>query len=477
MYKLPLTKTLRVGKKHSISVLLERIAALTLRLDQAEQEIVALKAENSELKARLSSNSTNSSKPPSSDGYTKKPALPKKLKGVQGGQCGHSGTTLQQVKDPDKIIRCLPPACRCGHVFTNGQMVIAEKRQVFDLPQPRLEVTEYQIHKAICPVCGLQHKGTAPEGITAPAQYGNSVKAYATLLNVHYKLPFKKIQLLFTDLFGYPINESTVYSATQTCYEKLQASETIIKSKIGESEVAHADETGLRVEGSLHWLHVTTTTLFTYLFVHKKRGELAIRSDQSVLKDYFGWLIHDCWSTYFNLTNAKHGICGAHILRELQALIENDDSKWAKAMKALLLNIYLMPFEERVKRRPLIESRYDLICTIADRLEPPPIKTSGKRGKYKRTKGRNLFERLAREKSAALAFAFNQQVPFTNNLAERDLRPAKVKQKISNCFRSQQGAKIYARIESFISTARKHNQNVFNELLNTFVADNFLTSK
>ena len=136
-----------------------------------------------------------------------------------------------------------------------------------------------------------------------------------------------------------------------------------------------------------------------------------------------------------------------------------------------------MPFEERVKRRQLIESRYDLICTIADRLEPPPIKTSGKRGKYKRTKGRNLIERLAREKSAALAFAFNQQVPFTNNLAERDLRPAKVKQKISNCFRSQQGAKIYARIESFISTARKHNQTVFNELLNTFVADNFLTSK
>lgn len=149
------------------------------------------------------------------------------------------------------------------------------------------------------------------------------MKAYTTLLNVQYKLPFKKIQLLFKDLFGYPINESTVYSATQTCYDKLQATETIIKSKIVESQVAHADETGLRIEGSLHWLHVTTTTLFTYLFVHKKRGELAIRSEQSVLKDYFGWLIHDCWRAYFNLTNAKHGICGAHILRELDALIEN----------------------------------------------------------------------------------------------------------------------------------------------------------
>ena len=467
-----------------IQELIQKIDQLTARVEQLGKEnhrlqldVQELKVENAELKARLNTTSKNSSKPPSQDGYSKKPALPKTIKGQQGGQHGHSGTTLHQIENPDKIVRCLPLACSCGHVFAEDQLVITEKRQVFDLPQPRLEVTEYQIHKAICPVCGLQHKGIAPEGITAPAQYGNGVKAYTTLLNVHYKLPFKKIQLLFTDLFGYPINESTVYSATQTCYEKLKASETIIKSRIIESEVVHADETGLRVEGSLHWLHVTTTKLFTYLFVHKNRGELAIRSEQSVLKDCFGWLIHDCWSPYFNLTNVKHGICGAHILRELQALIENDQSKWAKAMKALIMNTYLMPFEERVKRRQPIESRYDFICTVADRLEPPPQKTSGKRGKYKRTKGRNLLERLVREKNAALAFAFNQQVPFTNNLAERDLRPAKVKQKISNCFRSEQGANIYARIESFISTVRKHDQNVFNELFNTLDGENFIVSK
>lgn len=464
-----------------IQNLLQKIDQLTARVDQLEKEnhrlnndVHELRVENAELKARLNANSKNSSKPPSMDGYSKKPAMPKTKKGKHGGQHGHSGSTLKQIENPDKIVRCLPKTCSCGHIFTEDQMVITEKRQVFDLPQPRLEVTEYLIHKAICPVCGLLHKGLTPEGVTAPAQYGNGVKAYTTLLNVHYKLPFKKIQLLFADLFGYPINESTVYSATQNCYEKLQASEDIIKSKITESEVAHADETGIRVEGSLHWLHVTTTNLFTYLFVHKKRGELAIRSEQSVLKNYFGWLIHDCWGTYFNLTNVKHGICGAHILRELQALIENDQCKWAKVMKALIMNTYLMPFEERVKRRQSIESRYDLICTIADRLEPPPQKT---KGKPRRTTGRNLIERLVREKNAALAFAFNQQVPFTNNLAERDLRPAKVKQKISNCFRSEQGANIYARIESFISTSRKHDQNVFTELFNTFVGDNFITSE
>lgn len=462
--------------------LLLKIGQLTSRVDQLEKEnhrlqlqVNELKVENAELKARLNTNSTNSSKPPSQDGYSKKPAIPKPIKGLQGGKPGHCGTTLKQVENPDKIIKCVPTVCGCGHIFTEDQMVVAEKRQVFDLPQPRLEVTEYQIHKAVCPVCGMQHKGIAPEGINAPAQYGNGVKAYTTLLNVHYKLPFKKIQLLFKDLFGYPINESTVYSASQACYEKLEVSENIIKANIGKSEVAHADETGLRVDGSLHWLHVTTTPLFTYLFVHKKRGAQAIRSEQSILEDFFGWLIHDCWSTYFNLTKAKHGLCGAHILRELEALIENDQSKWAKVFKAFLFNTYLMPFDERIKHRQLIESRYDLICSIGDRLEPPPQKTIGKKGKYKRTKGRNLLERLMREKNAALAFAFNQEVPFTNNLAERDLRPAKVKQKISNCFRTEQGANIYARIEGFISSTRKNNQNVFNELFNTFTGENFLT--
>ena len=465
-----------------IQELLQRIDQLTARVarlekenDQLRQEVQELRTENALLKSRLNSNSKNSSKPPSQDGYTKKPALPKTTKGQQGGKPGHSGSTLQQIMTPDKIVQCLPNTCNCGHAFTEEQMIIAEKRQVFDLPQPRLEVTEYQIHKAVCPICGLQNKGIATEGINAPTQYGNGVKAYTTLLNVHYKLPFKKIQRLFVDLFGYPINESTIYSASQTCYEKLQASEDIIKSRITKSDVAHADETGLRVEGSLHWLHVTTTNLFTYLFVHKKRGEQAIRSDQSVLGDYFGWLIHDCWGTYFNLSNVKHGICGAHILRELEALIENDQSKWATAMKIFMMNTYLTPFEERVKKRQLIESRYDLICNHGNRIEPHPNKTSGKRGKYKRTKGRNLVERLIREKNAALAFAFNKDVPFTNNLAERDLRPAKVKQKISNCFRTKQGANIYARVESFVSTARKQNQNVFNELFNTFVGDNFLT--
>ncbi|MAE09196.1 MAG: IS66 family transposase, partial [Bacteroidetes bacterium] len=161
-------------------------------------------------------------------------------------------------------------------------------------------------------------------------------------------------------------------------------------------------------------------------------------------------------------------MCGAHILRELQGLVDSEQSKWAKTFKAFLMNVYKKPFDERVKQKQVIENRFRLICKIGEQIEPSPLKTSGKRGRYKRTKGRNLVERLIKYQDAVLAFAFNEQVPFTNNLAERDIRPTKLKQKISNSFRSFKGAEFYARIEGFISTARKNNKNIFNELFTTF---------
>lgn len=464
-----------MDKDRLIQELIEKIAHLTERLAQAEKRISEVEAENAELRARLNSNSSNSSRPPSSDGYRKKPAFPKNKNGRQGGQPGHAGRTLHQVDSPDRTISCKPGSCSCGHIFTSEEMELSEKRQVFDLPRPRLEITEYQVHKATCPICGLENKGVAPKGVNAPVQYGNGVKSYAVLLNVHFKLPFKKIQLLFGDLFGYPINEATVFSASQRCYEELAETEKIIKAKVIEQDVIHADETGLRVAGKLHWLHTATTLLYTYFFVHENRGGKALNSDKSVLERFNGWLVHDCWSSYFKFDGVNHAICDAHILRELEGLHETGQSKWASTFKIFLMNVYLLPFEERVKRKQNIETRYDRICQIAQNAEPLPKKISGKRGRYKRTKGRNLAERLISKKDAVLAFAFNKDVPFTNNLAERDIRPAKVKQKISNCFRTTNGADIYARIEGFLSTVRKQNRNVFPELCDTFEGRNFIT--
>jgi transposase len=242
------------------------------------------------------------------------------------------------------------------------------------------------------------------------------------MLNVHYKIPYKKIQLLFEDLFGYPINESTIYAAAKKCYHALEDSEQIIRTMVASSPVAHADETGVRVEGRLQWLHTASNFLYTYLFIHGNRGKLAMESDKSIIGKIKGWLVHDCWSSYFSFTGHKHAICGAHILRELQGLIDTGQSKWAKTFKSFLMNIYEMPFAQRLKQKQQIESRFRRICNLGDLMEPHPIKTPGKRGRYKRTKGRNLVERLLKHQVAILAFAFNEQVPFTNNLAERDLR-------------------------------------------------------
>jgi len=441
---------------------------------ELKEESTALKSRVAELEAQINSNSGNSSKPPSSDGYKKKPAFPRKKKGKQGGQQGHKGRTLQQVAHPDKEVRHKPGPCNCGHVFNDDELRVAETRQVFDLPQPRLEVTEHQLLVGQCPDCRQWHRGIAPEGVNAPVQYGNGVKALAILLNVDYRIPFKKIQTLFGDLFGYAINESTVYSASRQCNERLKETEEIIKSRIIEAITAHADETGMRVEERLRWLHAATTELYTYLFVHEKRGKLALESEQSILGKLTGWLVHDCWGSYFNFKGLRHALCGAHILRELEGLIENEQSKWARVFKTFLMQVFEMPLEERIRRGQQIESRYTMICGKGEQAEPLPRKTPGKKGRYKRTKGRNLVERLIREKDAVLAFAFNEEVPFTNNLAERDVRPAKVKLKVSNCFRSFEGAEIYARIASFVSTVRKNNRNVYSELYTTFEGHNFI---
>jgi len=442
---------------------------------EAMAENVDLKARIAELESQINSNSGNSSKPPSSDGYKKKPAFPRKKKGKQGGQQGHKGRTLKQVEHPDKTVKHKPGPCDCSHVFSDEELSVAETRQVFDLPQPKLEATAHQLLKGKCPGCGKWHKGIAPEGVNAPVQYGYGVKTLAVLLNVDYRIPFKKIQILFSDLFGYAINESTVYSASGQCYEMLGPTEEVIKSGAVKSDATHADETGLRVAGKLHWLHTASSLLYTYLFVHEKRGRLALDSEKSVLNRISGWLVHDCWSSYFKYHTMHHAICGAHILRELEGLIENGQSKWARVFKTFLMHVYEMPFEERIKRRDHIEERFSLICGLGEKAEPPPRKTPGKKGRYKRTKGRNLVERLIRNKEAVLAFAFNREVPFTNNLAERDIRPAKVKQKVSNCFRTLSGAEIYARIAGFVSTARKHDRNVFSELYTTFEGHNFIT--
>jgi transposase len=460
---------LLIQQQEIITAQAAMITELTGQVKQLSAHIKKLDARILELEEQVNKNSKNSNKPPASDGLTKAPAFARKRGRRRGGKVGHKGKTLELVATPDISLPLLPDVCTCGHSLDKTKAVIGERRQVFDLPEPKLEVTEYQKLVCRCGRCGLEVSGIFPDQVKSRVQYGSGVRSLTTLLNCGFSMPVKKIQQLFVDLFGYNINEGTIVNNNISCHTLLQTSETAIKDRLLNEQVGHSDESGVRVAGKLHWLHVFSSALFTYFFVHVNRGKKALEDKVSVIPDFKGWLVHDCWSSYFNFTGCKHALCGAHIIRELVALDEKGTT-WAKWFIRYLFCVYemvevnngVLSKEQQIKALEL----FNKIAEYADKIEPQPIK--GKRGRPKSTKGRNLLNRLVQHQEGVLAFAFHQEVPFTNNLAERDLRPIKTKQKVSGCFRTLNGAQNHARIYGFISTARKHQLNIFQELKKVF---------
>ena len=443
-----------------------RLQAEVVRL-QAEN--ARLQAENAELRRRLGLNSGNSHKPPSSDGYRKKrvqPALPKGEKQASGGQPGHKGRTLRQVEKPDRVRVHLPERCAvCGReiAVTEPHQVVS-RRQVFDIPEPKLEVTEHRLGCIEC--CGRKQVGEYPGDVRSPVQYGPGVRALVVKLSVDHKMPLEQICALFSDLYGYELNSETVERALEEGYELAAPLEAETKGQLAQANVAHFDETGLRVGGKLQWLHTVSNALYTHLFVHEKRGEEALRSASSLLPEFTGWAIHDHMAAYYKFAQAKHGACNAHILRELCGLMENG-SAWAGVMHAFLLELYRQAHPLQGEAAQQARQQYRQILSQAELEEPPPEPKVG-RGRPKSTPGRNLLHRLTEHEDAILAFALVEGVPFTNNQAERDLRPAKVKQKVSGCFRTDHGARVYARLQAVISTCRKQERNVFVTLRSLF---------
>lgn len=298
------------------------------------------------------------------------------------------------------------------------------------------------------------------------------------MLSVEYHLSLEKISSILSDLFAAPVNESTIVSWLERGYQSLEPSIRAIAAAVMASSVIHSDETGIYYEARRNWLHTASTALYTYQFVHDKRGRQALESQESILPEYRGTVIHDCWQTYFSFTLCEHGLCGSHLLRELQAISEQG-RHWAWLMKRLLMAIYHSSDNGRGALSQQDYQRavglYHRILCQADQEEPPPERR-GNRGRLHSTKGRNMLERLRKYEGFVLAFARRPEVPFTNNQAERDIRPTKVKQKVSGSFRTVQGARQYVRIHSFLSTARKHGRNAWHALKDAFQGRSFLTA-
>lgn len=454
------------------------IAELKALIVSLQAEIQRLRVENEELKTRLAQNSTNSHKPPASDGLVKKaikPAFPSDKTKKQGGQPGHPGKTLLMIPTPDTIIEHRPTHCqRCGQDLARATPTLLQRRQVFDLPQPRLFVEEHRQVRLVC-ACGCINAGQFPVWVAAPVQYGPRIQAQSILFNIDYKLPFAKVTQLWADLTGYAYNPATLSNTQTMLYEQLRPIEEQIKAQLQRAQICHFDETGLRVGGKLHWLHVACTALFTYLFVHPNRGQKALKATQSVFEGCTNWLVHDCWSSYFVAGKGHHALCGAHLLRELQAQIDQGQ-QWAKALHEYLLALYKASRQGPVpaNERRSWQEAYRQLCEQGLEEELPPLIFYSKAGKAlnkrpKQSSGRNLLDRLIAHEQAVLAFGFEEGVPFTNNEAERALRPAKIKQKVSGGFRTQAGAHTYARIIGFIATLRKQEYNVVEQLANVLI--------
>jgi len=416
------------------------------------------------LQKQINKNSTNSHKPPSSDAF-RKPIQNNRVQSDKnpGAQPGHKGSTLKMVDNPDRIIlHNVEGSCICGRNLAKQPVIDIQKRQVKDLVKILLEVEEHHNEIRLCQ-CGRIHYGETPN--ITPVKYGPAIKALSVYLNTYQLIPLNRIQELFNDCFGINISDGAIQNANETSFNNLAQTEQQIKKQLKRAKVIHNDESGLRCEESLMWVHNCSNKAFTHYKMHEKRGVEAI-NDIDILPGYKGTSVHDRFTSYDNYHACTHSLCNAHLLRDLKGIAE-DGKSWASQMIALLLKA--KDLKETSKPSGKIKSallaEYDEIVHSGLAVEPVPVQDHiQKRGRKRKTPSLRLLETFTNRKQQIMEFFVNPNVPFDNNLAERDLRMVKLKQKISGCFRTKNGADIFLRIRSYISTIKKQDYKVLDSL-------------
>ena len=448
-----------------VTTLLERLSKLESRVE--------------DLEGRLSKTSRNSSKPPSGDGFSKRTkSLRTKSEKLSGGQPDHPGSTLEWHNKVDEVeVHPVVQCSGCGASLLGVPVEEVLSRQVFDIPPIELRVTEHQVEVKCCPDCGQQSQGTFPAQASNVVQYGPRLKGIMVYLMEGQLLPAQRTCEVLNDLLGVKVSEGTLYNTRAQCFEHLGPIEQEIQQTLVKSTVAHFDETGMRVNGRLWWLHVACSNGLTYYFVHPRRGQAAM-DEMAILPEFGGKAIHDGWKSYAGY-DCEHFLCNAHHLRELQFILERDGQWWTYQLSLLLTTILCQVQAAKAQgltalapgQRDAFQARYAAILEQGFEANPIPIPLADvpkKRGRPKRSPARNLLERLRAQQAAVLGFMDDFEVPFDNNQAERDLRMMKLKQKISGCFRSDDGAKMFCRIRGYLSTLRKQDRNILNDLIGLF---------
>ncbi|HST63100.1 MAG TPA: IS66 family transposase [Longimicrobium sp.] len=447
-------------------------------ITEFQAQVQALNERVRELETRLAKDSHNSHKPPSSDEPTFRRRAPKSLRKPSGkkpgGQAGHTGCTRVQVDEPDDVHLHVPGSCaHCGDDLRGVDARLAQRRQVVDIPPLALHVAEHQVHDKRCPGCGHTTRAVFPQGVNNPVQYGPRMQGLAVYLQVHQLLPYARAAELIGDLFGETISEGTLTRTLKRAYARLEPVEQQIHAALRSSPSVHFDETGLRIDSKRQWVHSAGTPTLTLYRAHAKRGRKAIDA-MGVLPGYEGVSIHDAYTSYLSYPG-RHALCNVHLLRDLVAVEEETKAAWAPRTGELLLEIKAAATQARASGAAQLEpaqiqayrARYDALLCQGEAAHPPSPPT-GRAGRRKQSSAYNLVRRLKKHADLVLAFMYDIEIPFDNNLAERDLRMLKTKQKISGGFRCQDGADVFCRIRSYISTIRKQHLPLLEALRSVF---------
>ncbi len=426
-----------------------------------------------EVEKKVEKNSRNSGKPPSSDGLKRQPAEPRGKKGRQsGGQPGHVGVTLAWTDTPDEVEALRPEGvCTCGLPLANQAGRVGERRQQIEIPEPKARITEYQQVVVTC-TCGCEHRGQFPFGVAPHVSYGPRLKAYAVGLVDGHFVALKRTAEIIADQYGVRPSDGTIQTWIERAADALRPTYETIRQAVIAADVAHFDESGVRVKGVTQWLHVACTPDQAFYMIHAKRGVEAMM-EAGILPLFKGVAVHDHWVPYFRFTQLSHSLCNAHLLRELRYFEEaTGGHHWPIRIREILVEakraveaaraegLHTLPPE----RRESILAAYDQWVDLGLQVFPERPPAAGQKGRVRQEPATNLLRRFRDFRTEVLRFIDDFRVPFDNNPAERLVRPVKVKLKVAGGFRAVGGSACFCVIRSVWQTHKLQGINPFHTL-------------